>query len=342
MKLKMIPFLVLASAMIMNAPSAKAQNEALPLVFNTVMNPSDSSLMTYVFTGDGRILQTFPGAMTTAQQEALRPSLESYLLLMDEKTESERRAEFEAQAKSRQSDSPLGKYIYSADGKPVATFVEGPYGDPVVAWLKDAEEEKPAPEEPAAASAPKDSTAKSYKLEVNQSGDPTLVSGLGAGTQQGGGQASGSGKMPEDCFTLPNGTTVCKEKVNGVETRTAYYPDGSMSKLDNNTDMAILGANGKDFITSSQKAEIGPRNANKFGMRDASGTDGDKGLGKHGGVWTGQGGTKVLVGNGGGCCESFRLNGWHSRSCAHYGHGNHGSNHHQGHTSRFQITSKCN
>lgn len=132
---------------------------------------------------------------------------------------------------------------------------------------------------------------------VTVDGPQDLVAKLENGSQ-GGGSASNQTLAPEPKFV--------KRTVNGVETEYIMYPPAkpgetwTVQHADQNTDLAILDRNGKEYIMSGQKAEIGPRGANKDGMRDASGTAGNKGIGKHGGVWTGRSnGLGQYRGNGG-------------------------------------------
>lgn len=121
-------------------------------------------------------------------------------------------------------------------------------------------------------------------------GDQNLLAQRG-GSQQ---QSQSTGVQ-----LLGSADDIIIKKVNGVERAYRKSPTGLVPD-DENADLAVVERDGKEYIFSGQKAEVGPRNANKDGMRDAAGLDGNKGIGKHGGTWTGRGnGLAQYRGNGG-------------------------------------------
>lgn len=180
--------------------------------------------------------------------------------------------------------------------------------------------------------APADTTTKTAtkSMSVTVSGDQDLLAQAGSANS-----AEADSKLPPGCFELPNGLIVCKEKVNGIETRTTYTPDGEIVDMDGNSEMAVVDmGKGRKILTSNNKAEAGNmRNAHKFGMREAAGYDGDNNYGKHGGDETGSKfGNFVRRVAFGGCnygCSSGNIN---SGCNVHYhggNNGNHGYGHHE-------------
>lgn len=154
---------------------------------------------------------------------------------------------------------------------------------------------------------------------ITVAGDSTLLAQLSAqanGNNQNG-QVANS-QLPPGCYELPNGLIICKETVNGVETRTVYTPDGQVHSMDDNASMANIDMGKGRRILTSDGAPVGAniKNAHMLGMGDFAGTPGNRGYGRHGGVWTGQGNrgggwvnalpigvvsTGVVMGGGVGC-----------------------------------------
>jgi hypothetical protein len=109
-------------------------------------------------------------------------------------------------------------------------------------------------------------SAGPVRVEPAAGGGSSPAAGVGNGTV---------GGLPEGFTQLPNGVVIQKEKVNGVETRIAWFPDGTYAHLDANADLAKITLNGKDFFSSGGEVEAGgPRNSYKHGMRDAAGHTG--------------------------------------------------------------------
>lgn len=144
---------------------------------------------------------------------------------------------------------------------------------------------------------PQSSTAKTasiYKVVTVDGNDPDLVAQLNGSGQQGG----AADQLPPGCHTLPNGLIVCKETVNGIETRTVYTPDGQAYSMDDNSSMANIDmGKGRKVLTSGNNPVFGNMPfANKFGVGDFAGAAGNRGMGKNGGTWGNWGGQQVQLG----------------------------------------------
>ncbi len=145
-------------------------------------------------------------------------------------------------------------------------FVKGADGN--YAELKsEKKSKKELAEQQARETAIADTAKKTYSLSVTQQGDPNLLASVG----------NPKGMSTSSADSQTNGDDGMKTvTVNGVERLMVKDQYNKWVPADNNGDMSKVTLNGKDFLTSGGQTEAaGVRNAYKYGMRDASGYQGN-------------------------------------------------------------------